>query len=133
MRFSCEFDNMSVKQPMLRQRSLYDALVMKFSFFFFCRLPNPPLTTPTKPRHTLSVRRCPFSPFLCRVPNRRQPTCSKKNFTTVKRVCESTRRSDRVGWSRGGSETAMLCGSLTLQLWQSHIVAVFSLLFFPSC
>ena len=46
-------------------------------------------------------------------------------------MCESSdREAIELGVAMGGSrETAMLCGSLTLQLWQSHIVAVFSLLF----
>ena len=128
MRFSCEFVNMSVKQPMLRQRSLYDASAMKFQLF--CRLPNPPLTAPMKPPHTLSVQRCPFLPFFCRVPNRRKPTCSKNNFTTVKRVhvklhefvCEtSDRETIELGGAGEGAKRQCYvavshysCGSLTL-------------------
>ena len=93
---------------------------------FFCRLPSPQVTTPTKRPHTLSTRRGPFRHFFCRVPNRRQPTCSRKNFTAVKwvHVWVERSRSVRVRWSQGRTETAMLCGSLTL--------AVFSVLFFPT-
>ena len=78
-----------------------------------------------KPPHTLSVRRCPlserFSPFFLLGS---QPPCSKKKNSPQwnEFMCES--QSDRFGWSQGGSETAMLCCSLSL--------TVFSLHFFPT-
>ena len=126
VRFSCDFVNMSVKQHMLRQRSPYDASAMKFQLFV-CRLPNPPLTTPTTPPHTLSVRRYPFRLFFfVRFPTSANQRVPKKISQRV-HVWVERSRSDRVGWSRGGSETAMLCGSLT---WQ-HVAVSHCSCFFP--
>ena len=131
--------HMSVKQHILRQRSPYDASAMKFQLLF-CRLPNPPLTTPTKPPHTLSVRRCPFSPlfFFVGFPTAANQRVPKKNFTTSETSsCETSSCVSRAielgGAGEGTNRQCYVAVSHLIQLWQSHIVAVFSLLFFPSC
>ena len=134
VRFSCDFVNMSVKQHICCGK---EALMMlrrwSFSFFFFCRLPNPPLTH----RRNLCVRRCPFSPFFCRVPNRRQPTCSKKNISPQwnEFMCESSDREaiELGGAGEGTKRQCYVAVSHLIQLWQSDIVAVFFPALFPSC
>ena len=61
----------------------------------------------------------PFSPFFFvgfptaanqRVPKKISPQAQWNEFMTL---WVERSQSDRVGWSRGGNETAMLCGSLT--------------------
>ena len=111
-----------------------------FSFFFVSFLTR---RSPHRRNRRLRCRqgpyrrRCSFSPLFLSGSQPPPTSVFQKIFTTVKRVHVKRvhvwvewSRSDRVGWSRGGSETAMLCGSLTLQLWQSHIVAVFPCSFF---
>ena len=95
---------------------------------------------PTKPPHTLCVRRCPFSPFFLSgsqpgtAANQRVP---KKNFTTVNEfMCESSdREAIEFGGAGEGTNSKRQCYvavSYLIQLWQSDTVAVFSVLFFWS-
>ena len=119
----------------------YDALAMKFQLFFFlsASLSAAHYTDETA-AYAVRTKMSFFAFFFCWVPNRRQPTCYKKHFTTgtVKRVHVWVERSSWVEPARERRQCYVAvshyrCGSLTLQVWQSHIVAVFSLLFFLSC
>ena len=117
--FSCDFVNMSVKQHMLRQRNPYDASAMKFRILFFCRLPNPPLTTPTKPPHTLSVWRCPFSPFFSSGSQPPPTNVFKKNFHhSEMSSCVSRAIVKGSSWVEPGRERN---GNV---MWQSDIIAL---------
>ena len=98
----------------------YDASAMKFQLFF-CRLPNPPLTTPTKPRHTPSVRRCPFFAFFfvgfLTAANQRVPKKISPQWNDLWVDSAERSRSDRVGVEPGRERNGNV-------MWQSHITAV---------
>ena len=106
-----------------------------FSFFFFVGF----LTRRSLHRRNRHIR-CVyedalFHPFFCRVPNRRQPMCSKRISPQWNEfMCESSDR-EAIEFGGAGEGTKGQCYvavSHLIQLWQSRsdIVVVFSLLFF---